>query len=182
MWQAVPCKFWVQRLVFGDVAWINIYHLKRRWSPCRQMSELSPVGDGCWTLCQAHGGDLKSLRYGQRPVQFSWRPTWFKRSYSPLLAYFCNRLNKTHNYNVDNSMCWGWVVQLCTRCEEVIWSTWCVGNDLCKFCSVQRDTSEVTVQYRIFLCRLMDDNHVEQRRQWFNMLFYEVFEKGWDQF
>ena len=182
MCQTVPCKFWVQRLVFGDVAWINIYHLKRRWSPCRQMSELSPVGDGCWTLCQAHGSDLKSLRYGQRSVQFSWRPTWFKRSYSPLLAYFCNRLNKTHYYNVDNSMCWGWVVQLCSRFEEVIWSTWCVGNDPRKFCSVKHGSSEITVQYRIFLCRLMGDNHVQQRRQWLNMLFYEVFVKGWDQF
>ena len=71
MWQAVPWKFWVQRLIFGDVAWFNKYHLKRRWSTYRQMSELLPFGGGCSNLFRARGGDLRSLAYGQRPVQFS---------------------------------------------------------------------------------------------------------------
>ena len=75
-------------------------------------------------------------------------------------------------------MCWGWVVQLCSRFEEVIWSPWCVGNDPCKFCSVKHGSSEITVQYRIFLCRLMGDNHVEQRRQWFTSAVLWSFCEG----
>ena len=76
----------------------------------------------------------------------------------------------------------GWVVQTCFRSYEHFWSPCHQGNDLCKFCGIQHATSEVSFQCRGFLCCSMDGNHVEQRRQWFNMLFYEVFVKDWDQF
>ena len=50
IWQTVPWKNWVQRFSFEDVAWFNKFHLKRRWSTCRQMFELSPFGGGCSNL------------------------------------------------------------------------------------------------------------------------------------
>ena len=51
----------------------------------------------------------------------------------------------------------GWVVQTCFRSYEHFWSPCHQGNDLCKFCGIQHATSEVSFQYRVFLCRSMDD-------------------------
>ena len=67
------------------------------------------------------------------------------------ITQYFNRFDKIHNYNVDNSMRWGWVVQICTQFEEQFGGPWRQGNDPCKFCRVQHGSSEVTVQYRVFL-------------------------------
>ena len=180
MWQAVPWKFWVQRLIFGDVAWFNKYHLKRRWSTYRQMSELLPFGGGCSNLFRARGGDLRSLAYGQRPVQFSKRPTWFKWSYRPLLAYFCNRLNKTHNYNVDSSTCWGGLFKLVPGLRSSLGVRITRATTCANFVAFNMLQAKFHFNIGFFCVVQMDGNHVEQRRQWFNMLLYEVFVKGWD--
>jgi len=166
MWQAVPWKFWVQRLIFGDVAWFNKYHLKRRWSTYRQMSELLPFGGGCSNLFRARGGDLRSLAYGQRPVQFSKRPTWFKWSYRPLLAYFCNRLNKTHNYNVDSSTCWGGLFKLVPGLRSSLGVRITRATTCANFVAFNMLQAKFHFNIVWFCVVQMDDNHVEQRRQW----------------
>ena len=51
----------------------------------------------------------------------------------------------------------GWVVQTCFRSYEHFWSPCHQGNEPCKFCGIQHATSEVSFQYRVFLCRSMDD-------------------------
>ena len=67
------------------------------------------------------------------------------------ITQYFNRFDKIHNYNVDNSMRWGWVVQICTQFEEQFGGPCRQGNDPCKLCRVQHGSSEVTVQYRVFL-------------------------------
>jgi len=134
------------------------------------------------TLCQAHESDLNSLAYGQPPCKFCSVQHDSSEVTVHYLAYFCNWLNRTKPITTSTIQCaGGGLFKLVPGLRSSLGVLVARAMTHANFVTSNMIQAKLH-SMSVFFCRSMDDNHIEQRTQWLNMLFYEVFVNGWDQF
>ena len=96
---------------------INVFFSQMNGTHVEKCLQFNVLGVGCTHLFPVLGTVLESMERGQRPVQFLWLSTWYKRSYVPISAYFWSFNGRYPRWRTK-TMAQMW------RCLKELWRNW----------------------------------------------------------
>ena len=96
---------------------INVFFSQMNGTHVEKCLQFNVLGVGCTHLFPVLGTVLESMERGQRPVQFLWPSTWYKRSYVSISAYFWSFNGRYPRWRTK-TMAQMW------RCLKELWRNW----------------------------------------------------------
>ena len=96
---------------------INVFFSQMNGTHVEKCLQFNVLGVGCTHLFLMLGTVLESMERGQRPVQFLWLSTWYKRSYVPTSAYFWSFNGRYPRWTTKTMIQMWW-------CLKELWRNW----------------------------------------------------------